>query len=91
MLSDLMSPAVPTVLPAELLRRRPDIAQAEQLIVAADRSLDAARAAFMPSIGLGISGGYVDSTLIADPVGIFSDGRQHPRSALRRRAPPRAG
>ncbi len=73
-LSDLMSPAPPVMLPSELLRRRPDITQAEQLIVAADRSLDAARAAFMPSIGLGISGGYVDSTLITDPTGIFSIG-----------------
>ena len=73
-LSALASPPVPTVLPSELLRRRPDIAQAEQQIVAADRSLDAARAAFMPSIRLGVSGGYVDSTLIADPVGIFSVG-----------------
>ena len=73
-LSDLMSPAVPAMLPSELLRRRPDVAQAEQLIIAADRSLDAARAAFMPSIRLGVSGGYVDSTLIPDPVGIFSLG-----------------
>jgi NodT family efflux transporter outer membrane factor (OMF) lipoprotein len=73
-LSALTSPLVPTTLPSQLLRRRPDIAQAEQLIVAADRSLDAARAAFMPSIGLGVSGGYVNSTLIADPVGIFSVG-----------------
>ena len=73
-LSALASPAVPTMLPSELLRRRPDIAQAEQQIVAADRSLDAARAAFLPSIRLGVSGGYVDSTLIADPVGIFSVG-----------------
>lgn len=73
-LSDLTSPAVPTMLPSQLLRRRPDIAQAEQLIVAADHSLDAARAAFMPSIGLGVSGGYVDSTLIANPAGIFSVG-----------------
>jgi outer membrane protein TolC len=44
------------------------------VIVAADRSLDAARAAFLPSIQLGASGGYVDSTLIADPVRIFSIG-----------------
>jgi len=72
--AELAIPSVPTLLPSELLRRRPDIAQAEQLIVAADRSLDAARAAFLPSIRLGISGGYVDSTLIADPVGIFSLG-----------------
>lgn len=73
-LSGLTTPAVPTLLPAELLRRRPDIVQAEQSIVAADRSLDAARAAFLPSIRLGAAGGYVDSTLIGDPVGIFSVG-----------------
>jgi multidrug efflux system outer membrane protein len=74
MLSGLNTPAVPTMLPSDLLRRRPDIAQAEQSIVAADRSLDAARAAFLPSIRLGAAGGYVDSTLIGDPVGIFSVG-----------------
>jgi outer membrane protein TolC len=62
------------MLPSELLRRRPDIAQAEQLIIAADRSLDVARAAFLPRIQLGAAGGYIDSTLIADPVGIFSIG-----------------
>jgi outer membrane protein, multidrug efflux system len=73
-LAALTIPSVPTMLPAELLRRRPDLAQAEQQIVAADRSLDSARAAFLPSIRLGASGGYVDSTLIQDPVGIFSIG-----------------
>jgi multidrug efflux system outer membrane protein len=73
-LSNLTTPPVPAMLPSELLRRRPDIAQAEQSIVAADRSLDAARAAFLPSIRLGAAGGYADSTLIGDPVGIFSVG-----------------
>jgi multidrug efflux system outer membrane protein len=73
-LSALTIPSVPTLLPADLLRRRPDLAQAEQLIVAADRSLDSARAAFLPSIRLGAGGGYVDSTLIQDPVGIFTIG-----------------
>jgi NodT family efflux transporter outer membrane factor (OMF) lipoprotein len=73
-ISTLASPTVPKVLPSDLLRRRPDIAQAEQQIVAADRSLDAARAEFLPSIQLGVSGGYVNSTLITDPVGIFSFG-----------------
>jgi NodT family efflux transporter outer membrane factor (OMF) lipoprotein len=74
MVSDLTTPTVPALLPSQLLRRRPDIAQAEQLIIAADRSLDSARAAFLPSIRLGASGGYVDSTLLADPIGIFSVG-----------------
>jgi NodT family efflux transporter outer membrane factor (OMF) lipoprotein len=73
-LSALTIPTVPMLLPADLLRRRPDIAQAEQQIVAADRSLDSARAAFLPTIRLGASGGYVDSTLIGDPVGIFTIG-----------------
>jgi NodT family efflux transporter outer membrane factor (OMF) lipoprotein len=73
-LSALTIPSVPTLLPADLLRRRPDLAQAEQQIVAADRSLDSARAAFLPTIRLGAAGGYVDSTLLADPVGIFSVG-----------------
>jgi outer membrane protein TolC len=57
-----------------LLRSRPDIAQAEQQMIAADRSLDAARAAFMPDIRLSAAGGYVASTLIPDPVRIFSLG-----------------
>jgi multidrug efflux system outer membrane protein len=58
-----------------LLRRRPDILQAEQQLVAADHSLDAARAAFMPSVQLMGSGGVVRSTLIArNPIGIFSLG-----------------
>lgn len=73
-LSALTSPMTPHVLPASLLRRRPDIAQAEQQIVAADASLDAARAAFMPTVGLSAAGGYIDSTLIGDPVSIFSLG-----------------
>jgi multidrug efflux system outer membrane protein len=67
-------PSVPAFMPSELLRRRPDIAAAEQQIVAADRSLDAARAAFMPNIQLSLSGGYVASTLLADPIRIFSVG-----------------
>jgi multidrug efflux system outer membrane protein len=73
-LTALVRPATPETLPSELLQRRPDIAQAEQSIVAADRSLDVARAEFLPRIQLGAFGGYVDSTLIGDPVGIFSIG-----------------
>lgn len=72
---DALSPLpVPATLPAALLRGRPDIAQAEQQLVAADRSLDSARAAFMPDIRLSAAGGYVASTLIPDPVRIFSLG-----------------
>lgn len=73
-LDSLSPPSVPGALPSALLRRRPDIAAAEQQIVAADRSLDAARAAFMPRIELSAAGGFVDSTLFGDPVGVFSFG-----------------
>lgn len=73
-LGDLTPPQVPAGLPASLLRRRPDLAQAEQQLVAADRSLDAARAAFMPSIQLTAGGGYVASNLLNDPIGVFSIG-----------------
>lgn len=74
-LSGLATPQVPGLLPAALLRRRPDLASAEQQIVAADRSLDAARAAFMPDISLSASGGFVASSLLSgDPLSIFSLG-----------------
>jgi multidrug efflux system outer membrane protein len=72
---DTLTPRpVPATVPAALLRGRPDIAQAEQQLIAADRSLDAARAAFMPDVRLSAAGGYVASTLIPDPVRIFSLG-----------------
>jgi NodT family efflux transporter outer membrane factor (OMF) lipoprotein len=73
-LADFKRPAVPAMFPSEILRRRPDITEAEQRIIAADQSLDAARAAFMPSISLGIGGGYVNSTLIPEPAGVFALG-----------------
>jgi outer membrane protein, multidrug efflux system len=71
-LAQIVIPSVPGTVPASLLRRRPDIAAAEQQIVAADHSLDSARAAFMPDVRLSADGGLVGSTLISSPVGIFS-------------------
>ena len=73
-LGQFHAPAIPVALPADLLRRRPDLAQAEQQIVAADRSLDSARAAFMPNVQLTAAGGLVGSSLIDDPVRVFSLG-----------------
>ncbi|WP_340313644.1 efflux transporter outer membrane subunit [Rhizorhabdus argentea] len=73
-LAALALPRIDAGLPSALLRRRPDIAQAEQQLVAADRSLDSVRAAFLPSIQLSAAGGYAASTLLANPVGIFSLG-----------------
>ena len=73
-LSALTTPAVPPMLPSDLLRRRPDIAQAEQQIVAADRFTGCGARSFPAEHQARRRGGYVDSTLIADPVGIFSIG-----------------
>ncbi|MBO9499034.1 MAG: efflux transporter outer membrane subunit [Novosphingobium sp.] len=73
-LYELVSPETPAGLPSALLRRRPDIAQAEWSIVAADRSLDSARAAFLPTIRLTATGGFVDSNILPDPVSVFAIG-----------------
>ena len=74
-LSQLAAPAIPPGVPSELVRRRPDIAQAERQLAATDRSLDAARAAFMPSIQLTASGGVAGSNLFSPTsFGVYSLG-----------------
>jgi NodT family efflux transporter outer membrane factor (OMF) lipoprotein len=57
-------PAVPLTLPSDLLERRPDVAQAERGVASTFAQIGVARAAFYPSIGLGLGGG-VQSTKIA--------------------------
>jgi multidrug efflux system outer membrane protein len=74
-LDTLNPPAVPVLLPARLLRRRPDIAAAEQQLAAADHALDAARDAFMPDVQLAADGGFVGSTLVVgSPLAVWSLG-----------------
>ncbi|MCC2981076.1 efflux transporter outer membrane subunit [Sphingomonas sp. IC4-52] len=73
-LSSLQAPPVPAGLPADLLRRRPDIAQAEYTLAATDASLAAARAQFLPSLRLTGSTGLTLSTALSDPVSIWAIG-----------------
>jgi multidrug efflux system outer membrane protein len=54
---------IPAGLPAELLVRRPDIARAEDQLLAANANIGAARAAFFPSISLTGSAGSVSPVL----------------------------
>ena len=71
----IATPPIPTALPSELARRRPDIAQAAANIAAADASLAATRAQFLPQIRLSATAGSVFSTLLRnDPIAIWSFG-----------------
>ncbi|HEU4651858.1 MAG TPA: efflux transporter outer membrane subunit, partial [Croceibacterium sp.] len=51
-LDTIAAPAVPGGLPSELLTRRPDILQAEQVLVASNASIGAVRARYFPRISL---------------------------------------
>jgi NodT family efflux transporter outer membrane factor (OMF) lipoprotein len=62
-LTELSSPTIVAGLPSQLLSRRPDVAEAEQQLIAANADITVARAALYPSIDLTASGGYASSTL----------------------------
>jgi NodT family efflux transporter outer membrane factor (OMF) lipoprotein len=62
-MADIKPPPVQPGMPSELLLRRPDVAEAEASLASAHGNVDAARAAFFPSIGLSGSGGFASSAL----------------------------
>jgi len=73
----LALPAVPAGLPSELLERRPDILQAEQVLVAANARIGVAKAAYFPIISLTGSLGTVStdlSDLFSGPSKVWSFG-----------------
>ena len=54
-------PSIPAGLPADLLERRPDVAEAERQLASANARIGIAKAAFFPVLTLTGSGGYVSA------------------------------
>jgi len=74
-LETLSSPAVVEGLPSQLLARRPDVAEAEQQLIAANADITVARAALFPSIELTATGGYASAqlaSLVSPPNRVYS-------------------
>lgn len=62
-LRSLALPAIGAGVPSGLIERRPDVRQAEANLVAANANLNAARAAVLPSLTLGLGGGWQAATI----------------------------
>ena len=68
---DAEPPAIPVVLPSQLLERRPDVAEAERNVAAANARIGVARSALFPSIGIGGTAGW-DSRSLASLLNVSS-------------------
>ena len=63
LISQAHAPEVPAGLPSALLERRPDIQQAEQLLVSSNAQIGVAKAAYFPQVSLTAAGGVASSSL----------------------------
>ena len=68
-------PNVPSDIPSDMLRQRPDIAQAEQELIAANARIGAAMAQYYPQLSLtgslGVASGAL-SSLLTGPAGVWA-------------------
>lgn len=74
-----VTPLLPENLPSSLLERRPDIAAAEQRVMAANAEIGVAKTAYFPTFGFSASGGYradAWSGLVSTPNRFWSLGPQ---------------
>jgi NodT family efflux transporter outer membrane factor (OMF) lipoprotein len=73
-LLNLSMPAVAPGLPADLLARRPDVAEAEAFLIAANANIKVARAEFLPNFTLTAQGGMESIAMagFAPPAGVFA-------------------
>jgi multidrug efflux system outer membrane protein len=82
LVEQVLPPDVPPGLPSSLLERRPDIREAEHVLVAANAEIGVAKAQFFPQIALTGSGGgafgrsSAFSGLMSSQLGIWSYGAQ---------------
>ena len=82
LIEQTLPPEVPPGLPSSIIERRPDIREAEQILIASNAQIGVAKAEFFPQIALTGSGGgsfgrsSAFSGLMASQAGIWSYGAQ---------------